>query len=74
LLISPINEEEVKEAVYQMGGDKALGPDGFSLVFFLQFWDIFREDIMLLMDQFQKEEVNLARINQAMVCLIPPGG
>lgn len=26
---------------------------------------------MLLMDQFQKEEVNLARINEAMVCLIP---
>lgn len=35
-LTMPIAEEEVKHAVFQIGGLKAPGPDGFQGVFFFQ--------------------------------------
>lgn len=33
-------EDEVKRAVFQMGPDKAPGPDGFSPSFIQEFWPL----------------------------------
>jgi hypothetical protein len=32
--------------VRESNGDKALGPDGFSIAFFQKCWEILKEDIM----------------------------
>lgn len=37
LLDRPFVVEEVKSVVFKLGGDKALGPDGFPLHFFKKF-------------------------------------
>jgi hypothetical protein len=29
-----------------MPSDKALGPDGFTCLFFKEYWDIVKEDVM----------------------------
>jgi hypothetical protein len=39
-------EEEVRKVVLAMNGDKAPGPDGFSMVFFQTCWDVLSCDIM----------------------------
>ncbi|KAM1083313.1 hypothetical protein ACFX19_022135 [Malus domestica] len=41
----PIVLEEIKDAIFQMGGMKALGLDGFHGVFYHSFWDIIANDM-----------------------------
>jgi len=45
-------EQEVWEVVREMNGDKAPGPDGFSMVFFQQCWGVLKKDIMAVFLEF----------------------
>nr|GEY95648.1 RNA-directed DNA polymerase, eukaryota [Tanacetum cinerariifolium] len=45
LLERPFSRDEIKLAVWDCGGDKALGPDGFSFKFFTFFWDLIENDV-----------------------------
>jgi hypothetical protein len=38
-------EEEVRKVVLAIDGDKARGPDGFSIAFFQVCWEVVKEDI-----------------------------
>ncbi|XP_026438856.1 uncharacterized protein LOC113337381 [Papaver somniferum] len=40
------SEEEVIQAIRDLGNDKALGPDGFPIMFFQKCWHFIKEDIM----------------------------
>jgi hypothetical protein len=42
----PFKEREVLEVVKGMNIDKATSPDGFSIVFFQDCWDVIKTDIM----------------------------
>lgn len=46
LLERAIEEVEVREVVMSCAGDKALGQDEFTLVFFQQFWRIVKGELM----------------------------
>ncbi len=35
-------EDEVRKVVSAMNGNKASGPDGFSMAFFQACWDVFK--------------------------------
>ena len=48
----PFSEEEVVAALGEMAGDKAPGPDGFSIAFFQHCWAVVKADIMAMMGQF----------------------
>ena len=48
-LESPCSEKEVVEALETMAGDKAPGPDGFSLAFFKFCWQVVKVDVMAMM-------------------------
>lgn len=37
--------EELKTAIFDLGGDKAPGQDGFPIHFFKQFWDTIKVDL-----------------------------
>ncbi|XP_039126955.1 uncharacterized protein LOC120263117 [Dioscorea cayenensis subsp. rotundata] len=67
----PFSLEEIKKAVFDLGGDKAPGPDGFPLHFFKHFWDIINPDLLLLCNDFFFHRANLERINWASIALIP---
>ncbi|KAM1011440.1 hypothetical protein FF1_046643 [Malus domestica] len=41
----PISEDEIKEAVFNMGGSKTPGPDGFQGLFIQSYWDIIAADV-----------------------------
>ena len=51
-LVSRFNELEIKSAVWDCGGDKSPGPDGFNFNFIKHFWEILKPDIMRFMDEF----------------------
>lgn len=45
MLMEEVCIREFKKALFDMGGDKALGPDGFPTIFFQKLWDIFAHDL-----------------------------
>lgn len=63
--------EEVKEAVFNMHGEGAPGPDGFGGLFFQHFWDIVGEDVFQSVLQFFLQGWILPNMNSNLVVLIP---
>lgn len=51
-LEQPFSLEEIKCAVFELGSNKAPGPDGFPIHFFRHFWDIIKFDLMHLCEDF----------------------
>jgi hypothetical protein len=49
-LTKEISEEEIEHAVWSMEPDKALGPDGFSINFYRQLWEIVKGDSSKMMN------------------------
>jgi hypothetical protein len=47
------------------------GLDGFSFLFYKKFWSIIMRDLMALVKKFEKGGINIARLNYAMIILIP---
>ena len=39
-------KEEVFQVLREMEGDKALGPDGFTMAFFHKCWKVVEKDVM----------------------------
>jgi hypothetical protein len=60
-----------KRAIDGSYSDGALGPDGFSFLFYQKFWETIKGDFMPLVKEFEKGKVNMARLNFAMIILIP---
>lgn len=48
----PFDEDEVTGVVRSLNGDKAPGPNGFSLAFFQFCWKVVKEDILSMFDEF----------------------
>jgi hypothetical protein len=54
-----------------MEGDKAQGPNGFSIAFFQVCWEIVKEDIMKIFREFHAEGKFEASLNSTFISLIP---
>ncbi|KAG6717072.1 hypothetical protein I3842_04G079200 [Carya illinoinensis] len=48
----PFEEAEILEVVRKMTKDKAPGPDGFSMGFFQTCWEILKDDLMKVFQEF----------------------
>ena len=48
----PFNDEEIKEAVFDCDGDKSPGPDGYSMAVFQDQWDIVKNDLVKIFEEF----------------------
>ncbi|KAL6185364.1 hypothetical protein ACLB2K_041498 [Fragaria x ananassa] len=66
-----ISEEEVFKALKQMHPSKAPGPDGFSPVFYQQFWNVVGTDVVAAVREFLNSKELLREINCTWVTLIP---
>ncbi|RVX13214.1 hypothetical protein CK203_017852 [Vitis vinifera] len=53
-LESPFTEEEISKAIFQMDRDKAPGPDGFTIAVFQDCWDVIKEDLVRVFDEFHR--------------------
>ncbi|XP_071695235.1 uncharacterized protein [Rutidosis leptorrhynchoides] len=43
-MVRPVSNDEIKEAIFGIGDDKASGPDGYSSTFFKKAWSIVGEE------------------------------
>ncbi|XP_062088916.1 uncharacterized protein LOC133795483 [Humulus lupulus] len=51
-LLKEVTKEEVKQVVFQMHPDKALGPDGFNPAFYQNYWSIVGNDVVVVVRDF----------------------
>ena len=67
----PFSDDEVKSAVFECDGNKAPGPNGFSMAVFQSQWDTVKNDIMKAFEEFHKSGVINGITNETYICLIP---
>jgi hypothetical protein len=67
----PFEEKEVLEVVKGMNHDKALDPDGFSIAFFQDCWDVIKTDLMGVFQGFHTHSKFVESINATFLALIP---
>jgi hypothetical protein len=71
MLEEPFNEEDVKRAIFESYSEGAPRPDGLSFIFYQTFWDIIKQDLMDMLDDFHKGKLDLYRLNFALITIIP---
>lgn len=67
----PFEELEVHRVVCGIKRDKAPGPDGFSMAFFQDCWEIVREDVMKVFHEFYERKKFEKSLNATFIALIP---
>ncbi|RVW30881.1 Retrovirus-related Pol polyprotein from transposon TNT 1-94 [Vitis vinifera] len=70
----PFTEGEVQTTLMEMNGDKAAGPNGFSLFFWQRCWDFVKEEILEMFKEFHDQNMFLKSINNTFLVLIPKKG
>jgi hypothetical protein len=70
-LLKPYNEQEVKEALFQMFPTKAPGPDGFPAHFFQRHWELCGSEITSVVLRMLNGSEDLSCINETLIVLIP---
>jgi hypothetical protein len=74
LLIAPFTEAEIKEAIFSCYSEGGPCPDGLPFLFYQKFWDVVKGDLVALFKDFHKGNLDLSRLNFALVTLIPKVG
>ncbi|KAK4348291.1 hypothetical protein RND71_034630 [Anisodus tanguticus] len=64
-------DSEIKAAVFDIGDDKAPGPDGFSAGFYKKSWDIIGGDFCDAVKEFFSSGQLLKQINHTIIALVP---
>ena len=64
-------ESEVLEVIKELQGDKAPGPDGFTMSFVQTCWEVIKEDIMAVFKDFHTKGRFLKSFNATFIALIP---
>jgi len=64
-------EEEVKRGIMECDGEKAPGPDRYTMAVFHEFWDVMRGDLMNFFKEFYENGVVNKCVNETYICLIP---
>ena len=71
-LDKPFDEDEVFGVVHDFNGDKVLGPDGFTMVFFFQScWNMEKTDIMNVFHVFRAHAVFEKSFSATFLALMP---
>lgn len=67
----PFTVEEIKPCLDECNGDKAPGPDGFNMKFFHMFWEVIKNDMLAIFQDFHMTETFVNSINSTFLVLIP---
>jgi hypothetical protein len=70
-LVRPFMVQEVQEAIFQMEHNKASGPDGFPIEFYQACWEIIKNDLMALFQEFHNGGLPLYSLNFGTIILLP---
>ncbi|KAL0307384.1 UNVERIFIED_CONTAM: hypothetical protein Scaly_2984900 [Sesamum calycinum] len=71
LLNSPIQRQEIKDALFDINEDSAPGPDGFSSGFFKSAWAVVKDDFCSAVNEFFDHSRMLKQLNTTLLVLIP---
>jgi hypothetical protein len=64
-------EDEIWAVIQNFKGDKAPGPDSFSMAFFQKCWEILKNDIFAVLKEFYSTGKFEKSLNATFVSLIP---
>ena len=70
-LEQPFSEDEVVIALYQISGEKAPGPNGFTLTFFQHCWEVVKVKVLNTIKEFYEYEEFERSLNSTFMVLIP---
>jgi hypothetical protein len=70
-LLAQVKIQELKEALDQMNPDKALGPDGCTIRFYQNCWEIIKSDLRKLILKAQRCSKIGGGTNSSFLALIP---
>ena len=65
------DKEEVVQVLHSVQGDKALGPDGFTMGFFQKCWSVVEVDVMSVFEEFHEYCAFEKSLNATFLALIP---
>jgi hypothetical protein len=71
LIIRPFTCDEIREAVFQMEHNKTPCPDGFLAEFYQACWEIIKDDLMELFQEFHNGDLPLYSLNFGTIILLP---
>ena len=64
-------EDEVHSTLMDMNGDKAPGPDGFTVAFWQCCWEFVKEEVLKMFKEFHKQNAFLKSLNNTFLVLLP---
>lgn len=70
-LTAPVIEAEVTTAIFDIGAHRAPGPDGFTAVFYHNYWEEIKPEVITEIIQFFETDKMEEKINHTNLCLIP---
>ncbi|GKC63932.1 RNA-directed DNA polymerase, eukaryota, reverse transcriptase zinc-binding domain protein [Tanacetum coccineum] len=65
------SNDEIKRAVWDCGGDRAPGPDGYTFKFFTTFWDVIEADVIRFVQDFFRTGKFPKGCNSTFIAWIP---
>ncbi|KAL1205178.1 hypothetical protein V5N11_021347 [Cardamine amara subsp. amara] len=66
-----VTEEEIKDVLFAMPGNKASGPDGYTVEFFKEAWMVLKKNFMVAIQSFFEKGFLPKCINSTILALIP---
>ncbi|RVW95894.1 LINE-1 reverse transcriptase-like [Vitis vinifera] len=67
----PFLEDEVHSTLMDMNGDKAPGPDGFTVAFLQCCWEFVKEEVLEMFKEFHEQNSFLKSLNNTFLVLLP---
>lgn len=63
--------EEIQEAVFSCDGDRCPGPDSYNFKFPKHFWELWKSDFKMVLDDFHANGVWPRGTNSSFIALVP---
>ena len=70
-LLEKVSLEELKEVIHSFPHDKSLGPNGWTIEFYLGFIDLIGNDLLGVVEESRRTGVIHGPINATFIALIP---
>ncbi|GKD87605.1 RNA-directed DNA polymerase, eukaryota, reverse transcriptase zinc-binding domain protein, partial [Tanacetum coccineum] len=70
-MIREVSKDEIKEAMFSIDDNKALGPDGFTVKFFKKVWFCIGEDVCNVVEEFFLNGKLLGELNDTLITRVP---
>jgi hypothetical protein len=71
ILEGAFSEPEIQKAVFESYPEGACGPDGLSFLFYQQFWELVKGDLLEMFEEFHRDKLDLYWLNFALITIIP---